>query len=45
MGRAYLAEVAVQQYVDSLISLHDSAVGLVIGQVTTEARCIKCYHA
>jgi len=42
MGRTYLAETAVQQYVDYLISVHDSAVGLVIGQVTTKARLIRC---
>jgi len=38
MGRTFLAETAVQHYVDSLTSLHDSAVGLVIGQVTIEGR-------
>ena len=37
MGRTYLAETAVQHYVDNLISVHDSAVGLVIGQVTTSS--------
>ena len=42
MGRTYLAEAAVQRYIDNLISVHDSAVGLVIGQVTTEARRSRC---
>jgi len=34
MGRTYLAEAAVQQYIDSLVSLDDSTVGLIVGQVT-----------
>ena len=38
MGRTYVAEAAVQQHVDSLLSLHDSAVGLVVGQVTIVAK-------
>ena len=38
MGRTYVAETAVQQYIDSLLGLHDSAVGLIVGQVTIVAR-------
>jgi len=34
MGRTYLAETAVQKYINSLLGLHDSTVGLVVGQVT-----------
>ena len=37
MGRTYLAETAVQQYVDSFLGADDSVVGLVIGQVTVIA--------
>ena len=44
MGRTYLAETAVQQYVDSLLSLHDSAVGLIVGQVTIANRCIEILY-
>ena len=38
MGRTYVAETAVQQYIDSLLGLHDSAVGLIVGQVIIVAR-------
>jgi len=38
MGRTYVAETAVQHYVDSLLNLHDSAVGLIVGQVTIVMR-------
>ena len=39
MGRTYVAETAVQLYIDSLLGLHDSAVGLIVGQVTITQRC------
>jgi len=37
MGRTYLAETAVQQYIDNLLSPQDTAVGLIIGQVMIAA--------
>jgi len=47
MGRTYVAETAVQQYVDSLLSLHDSVIGLIVGQVTivTRNRYFCCISA
>jgi len=33
MGRSYLADGSVQEYIDTLISRNESFVGLVVGQV------------